>query len=128
MSIELPIVPLGTTVEDDIRDEKLMKNYSNAMDSWNRTIEETNARESARTRTTNTALSEIELWRSRSASYQNLTQQLSHPSVQIIKDRLEAYYQAEILNSNVDTFNKNMKNLNKNTSEAKENVKFLTTL
>lgn len=98
------------------------------MDSWNRTIEETNARESARTRTTNTALSEIELWRSRSASYQNLTQQLSHPSVQIIKDRLEAYYQAEILNSNVDTFNKNMKNLNKNTSEAKENVKFLTTL
>lgn len=31
-------------------------------------------------------------------------------------------------NSIVDDFIKNMKTLNKNTSEAKENVKFLTTL
>jgi hypothetical protein len=52
-------------------------------------------RESERTRLSKTALAEIELWRSRSASYQNLTQQLSHNSVGIIKERLEAYSQTE---------------------------------
>jgi hypothetical protein len=79
------MVPLGTTLESDITDPELIKNYLNAMDSWNKTIVETLDRESKRFRTSNTALSEIELWRSRSASYQNLTQQLSHNSVVIIK-------------------------------------------
>jgi hypothetical protein len=64
------------------------------MDSWNKTILETLDKEPKRQRSSNTALSEIELWRSRSASYQNLTQQLSHNYVQIIKDRLEAYVQS----------------------------------
>jgi hypothetical protein len=114
-------VPPGTTIEQDIRDPELMKNYLSAMDSWNKTILETLDRESKRTRTSNTALAEIELWRSRSASYQNLTQQLSHNSVLIIKERLEAYSQTEngMGNLVVDDFIKNMKNLNKNTSEAK---------
>lgn len=107
-----------------------MKTYLNAMDSWNKTILETLDKEPKRQRNSNTALSEIELWRSRSASYQNLTQQLSHNSVLIVKERLEAYSQTEngMGNLVVDDFIKNMKTLNKNTSEAKENVKFLTTL
>ena len=130
VSIELPIVPFDTTIETDIKDQELMNNYLSAMESWNKTIKETLDRESKRARTSNTALSEIELWRSKSASYQNLTQQLSHASVAIIKDRLEAFSQTEsgMGNMVVDDFIKNMKNLNKNTAEAKENVKFLTTL
>jgi dynein heavy chain len=59
-----------------------------------------------------------------------LSQQLSHPSVQHIKERLDHFSQTEngLGNGVVDEFVKNLKHLNKFTAEAKENVKFLTTL
>ena len=101
------------------------------MESWTNTIIETIKRENEqRKRTTQTALAEIELWRSRSASYSNLMQQLSHKSVQTIQTRLEAYCKTEngLGNTVAEEFSKQMKLLSKLTSEAKENVKFLTTL
>lgn len=58
------------------------------------------------------------MWRSRSASYQNLSQQLAHPSVEIIKQRLEAYCQTEsgVGSVVVDDFIKNFQILKRNTS------------
>lgn len=38
VSIQLPMVPTGTTIESDIRDSELMSTYINAMESWNKTI------------------------------------------------------------------------------------------
>lgn len=59
------------------------------MESWTNTIVDTIRRENEqRKRTSQTALAEIELWRSRSASYSNLVQQLSHKSVHVIQSRL----------------------------------------
>lgn len=57
-------------------------------------------------------------------------QQLSHKSVHIIQSRLEAYCKTEngLGNTVAEEFGKQMKLLAKLTSEAKENVKFLTTL
>lgn len=57
-------------------------------------------------------------------------QQLSHKSVQIIQSRLEAFCKTEngLGNSVAEEFSKQMKLLSKLTGEAKENVKFLTTL
>lgn len=48
----------------------------------------------------------------------------------MIKERLEAFILTEngLGNDVVDEFSKNLKNLSKNTGDAKENVKFLTTL
>lgn len=131
VSIELPIVAIGDDIERDIADQELMANYAAAMESWTGTIVETIKRENEqRKRTSQTALAEIELWRSRSASYSNLIQQLSHRSVQVIQSRLEAYCKTEngLGNSVAEEFAKQMKLLGKLTSEAKENVKFLTTL
>lgn len=89
VSIELPFVAMGDDIERDIQDQDLMSNYAAAMESWTSTIVETIKRENEqRKRTSQTALAEIELWRSRSASYSNLIQQLSHRSVQIIQSRL----------------------------------------
>ncbi len=57
-------------------------------------------------------------------------QQLSHKSVHVIQSRLEAYCKTEngLGNTVAEEFGKQMKLLGKLTSEAKENVKFLTTL
>jgi dynein heavy chain len=57
-------------------------------------------------------------------------QQLSHKSVHVIQSRLEAYCKTEngLGNTVAEEFGKQMKLLAKLTSEAKENVKFLTTL
>ena len=131
VSIELPIVAIGDDIERDIADMDLMTNYGNAMESWTNTIIETIRRENEqRKRTTQTALAEIELWRSRSASYSNLIQQLSHRSVGVIHSRLEAYCKTEngLGNTVAEEFTKQMKLLSKLNGEAKENVKFLTTL
>jgi dynein heavy chain len=124
-------VAVGDDIERDIQDQELMANYAAAMESWTGTITDTIKRENEqRKRSSQTALAEIELWRSRSASYSNLIQQLSHRSVQIIQSRLEAYCRTEngLGNSVAEEFAKQMKLLGKLTSEAKENVKFLTTL
>lgn len=96
-----------------------MNNYAAAMESWTSTIIDTIKRENEqRKRTSQTALAEIELWRSRSASYSNLIQQLSHKSVEVIKSRLEAYCQTEngLGNTVVEDFSKQMKQLNKFTA------------
>lgn len=96
-----------------------MASYANAMESWTTTIIDTIKRENEqRKRTSQTALAEIELWRSRSASYSNLIQQLSHRSVQIIQSRLEAYCKTEngLGNSVAEEFAKQMKLLGKLTS------------
>lgn len=58
------------------------------MDNWNQTIKDTIKRETEKQIETRTALAEIELWRSRSASYSTLVQQLSHPSINIVKTRI----------------------------------------
>lgn len=131
VSIELPIIAIGDDIERDIGDVDLMNNYGTAMESWINTIVETVKRENdQKKRSSQTALAEIELWRSRSASYSNLIQQLSHKSVQIIHSRLDAYCKTEngLGNTVAEEFTKQMKLLSKLNGEAKENVKFLTTL
>jgi hypothetical protein len=119
VSIELPIVALGDDIERDIQDQGLMNNYASAMESWTNTIIDTIKRENEqRKRTSQTALAEIELWRSRSASYSNLMQQLSHKSVQVIQTRLESYCKTEngLGNTVAEEFSKQMKLLSKLTS------------
>lgn len=103
----------------------LLNRYEAAMDKWTNTIKETVNKEKNRPES-RTAITEIELWRTRAASYSTLYQQLSLPAIHTIVSRLEKYY-TEPSNS-LTEFNREYKELAKLNSEAKDNVKFLTTL
>ena len=96
------------------------------MESWTQIIKTTIQKEQSKKLETNSALAEIELWRSRSATLSTLHQQLSNPLVGIVRQRLSQYLQDNP--STVIEFDMQIKELTKNYSEAKDNVKFLTTL
>jgi dynein heavy chain len=131
VTIELPEVVDQIDDETAIHDNDLMAKYIAAMESWTQTIKDTIKRESEKQLETRTALAEIELWRSRSASLSTLNQQLSHHSINTIKERIERYSATENGSYGamaLEEFTKNSKNLAKQNAEAKENVKFLTTL
>jgi dynein heavy chain len=71
-------------------------------------------------------MAEIEYWRARNAVISTLHQQLSNPMITQVKKLLMIY-----LNDNtsiVAEFEKQMMDLTKLYGEAKDNVKFLTTL
>lgn len=78
---------------------------------------------------TNSALSEIEIWRSKQAILSMLHQQLSHNLINIVKNRVKMS-QADNPQTatTVMDFELQMKELSKLYNEAKDSVKFLTTL
>lgn len=103
-----------------------MAKYETYIEEWTKTIKTTIQKEAAKKTERNSALADIELWRSRSATLSTLHQQLSNPLVNVVQQRLQRY-----LNDNpsvVIEFTHNMKELTKAYGEAKDNVKFLTTL
>lgn len=131
VTIELPEHVTDTDTETAVRDNDLMAKYISAMESWTQTIKDTIKRESEKQLESRTSLAEIELWRSRSASLSTLDQQLSHPEIKIIKERVEKYGQTEngsYGNIALEDFMKHSMSLTKNNNEAKDNVKYLTTL
>jgi dynein heavy chain len=125
VTIEIPEDPPGTTEENYLTNVELVNRYETAMDKWTNTIKETINKEKNREES-RTAIAEIELWRTRAASYSTLYQQLSLPSISTIVQRLEKYYSDP--SNSLTEFNREYKELSKLNSEAKDNVKFLTTL
>ena len=95
--------------------------------SWRDIIKTTIQKEKEKKPEPNYSLGEIEYWRSRSATLSTLHQQLSHPSVNMVKKRLAI---CRIIDNsmNIKDFDDALKELNKLYSEAKDNVKFLNTL
>lgn len=103
-----------------------MEKYEQYMEEWTKTIKTTIQKEQSRKLERNSALADIELWRSRSATLSTLHQQLCNPVVQVVKTRLQNYL---IDNPTVIIeFENQLKELTKQYGEAKDNVKFLTTL
>lgn len=96
------------------------------MEEWTKTIRTTIAKEQNKKLERNSALADIELWRSRSATLSTLHQQLSNPHVQVVRQRLQKYLVDNP--STIIEFDQHMKELTKQYGEAKDNVKFLTTL
>lgn len=76
----------------------------------------------------NSAQAEIEMWRSKSAILSTLHQQLSHPLITTVKKRVTAWQNESSPSTVVMDFEGQMKELTKIYNEAKDNVKFLTTL
>ena len=96
------------------------------MEEWTKTIKAAILKEQSKKLDRNSALADIELWRSRSATLSTLHQKLSNPHVQMVRQRLQKYLVDNP--STIIEFDNQMKDLTKQYGEAKDNVKFLTTL
>lgn len=74
-------------------------------------------------------MGEIEFWRNKSATLSTLHQQLSLPIVNTVIDRLRLYQEENAGNLQyIQDFEENFRLLTNLYNEAKDNMKFLTTL
>ncbi|CAD7947894.1 unnamed protein product [Amoebophrya sp. A25] len=98
-----------------------------AVEEWTKIMEGTVRRETNRGRANKYPLAEIELWRERSSNISTLYEQLSLPNVQALLNLLHKHPQ-QSTGLLVQTFEDSFGELAKMHAEAKDNVKFLTTL
>eukprot|EP01116_Phalansterium_solitarium_P024846 TRINITY_DN921_c0_g1_i7.p1 TRINITY_DN921_c0_g1~~TRINITY_DN921_c0_g1_i7.p1 ORF type:complete len:1316 (+),score=676.84 TRINITY_DN921_c0_g1_i7:209-4156(+) len=105
------------------RDDEIVSQIESAVDEWTQLVQSQVEREAKRTPRGNGPLAEIELWRDKHATFNTLYEQLNSASVGRLLDVLEALDSQMLLN-----FKLVLAELTKQYNEAKDNVKFLTTL
>ena len=79
VTIKVPYVPTNLTEQEICRNRALIEEYQQTVEEWAQTIKETIEREKGRVKEMNTAYGEVEYWRSRSATFNTLYQQLTMP-------------------------------------------------
>ena len=117
--LEVPNLVLSDNIEENLKNEDLMKEIDEVCRNWYKQI--TNALEAQQRKTPqgNGPLAEIDYWRERNAALSALYEQLRLPRVQMFLD----------IFGNVDNMFEYLKqDLNKFYVEAKDNVRFLSTL
>jgi len=105
---------------------EFMAKLEEIMESWTEKIATTLKKEEAKKAEPNSSLAEIEYWRARNAVISTLYQQISNPMISQVKKLLMVYLQDN--QTVVNEFEHQMKELTRVYGEAKDNVKFLTTL
>ncbi|RKO94122.1 dynein heavy chain and region D6 of dynein motor-domain-containing protein [Blyttiomyces helicus] len=112
-----------TDIEEAARDTSTVKSLETLSEEWIETIMEILAKEMKKSPLGNGPLAEIEFWRDRNASLSTLYEQLNLPIVHTIVQILN---RAQVSLSSSLEFQ--LGELNKFYTEAKDNVKFLSTL
>ena len=117
--LEVPELLLSDNVDENLRNEALMSQVEETCKNWNSQI--TNAIEVQQQKTPhgNGPLAEIDYWRERNAAFSALYEQLKAPRV---RQLLDIYGHVD------NTFEFLKQDLNKHYTEAKDNVRFLSTL
>ena len=126
INIKVPELP------QDMNDEEILATRNEElqaiMEEWTKTIRDIIAKEKAKKpENNNSAMGEIEFWRSRSASLSALHQQFNMPQVKKV-EKIMQHSKSSYDNLTCENFRKEIANLNKIFSVAKDNVKFLNTL
>lgn len=85
VNIVIPDMQDDLSDQEAIKNKGLMEKYESYLEKWTNTIKIIIAKEQSKKPDPNSALAEIESWRSKSATFSNLHQQLSHPFVQTVK-------------------------------------------
>lgn len=111
------------------RDRQLVDRLQEAIEEWIAIIKETVEKENQKGPERNTALAVIDYWTNRSARFNTLYQQLSLPQVKVIVGVMEANEQMNTHDAySLDPFKSQMQDFTKLYAQAKDFVKFLTTL
>lgn len=117
--LEVPELTLSDNMDENLKDEELMGQIENACRNWFKQIGQALELQQKKVPQGNGPLAEIDYWRERNAALSALYEQLRLPKVKLY---LELF-------SNMDnSFEYLKQDLNKFYTEAKDNVRFLSTL
>lgn len=117
--LELPDIQLSENIEENLKNEEVMQVVESTCRNWFKQLSIAVEVQQNKTPQYNGPLAEIDYWRERNAAFSALYEQLKLPKV---KQMLELY-------GNIDNSIEYLKqDLNKYYTEAKDNVRFLSTL
>ena len=117
--LEVPDLVLAENVDDNVKNTELMSEIENACKNWYKQISNALEVQQKKTPQGNGPLAEIDYWRERNAALSALYEQLRLPRVQQF---------LEVFNYIDNSFEYLKQDLNKYYIEAKDNVRFLSTL
>ncbi|GMF23629.1 unnamed protein product [Phytophthora lilii] len=112
-----------TKPESHLDDYELINTLEQALEEWSKSVASVVDQETRKTPKRKGPLAEIEFWRERNATLSTIFEQINMPTVQKMLKLLELVEASMLL-----TFKYHFSELSKLYVEAKDNVKFLTTL
>ncbi|ETN24636.1 hypothetical protein PPTG_00868 [Phytophthora nicotianae INRA-310] len=112
-----------TKPESHLDDYELINRLEQALEEWSKSVASVVEQEIRKTPKRKGPLAEIEFWRERNATLSTIFEQINMPTVQKMLKLLELVEASMLL-----TFKYHFSELSKLYVEAKDNVKFLTTL
>eukprot|EP00644_Phytophthora_capsici_P007267 jgi/Phyca11/16825/fgenesh1_pg.PHYCAscaffold_22_\ len=112
-----------TKPESHLDDYELINTLEQALEDWSKSVASVVEQEIRKTPKRKGPLAEIEFWRERNATLSTIFEQINMPAVQKMLKLLELVEASMLL-----TFKYHFSELSKLYVEAKDNVKFLTTL
>lgn len=112
-----------TKPESHLDDYELINTLEQALEEWSKSVASVVEQETRKTPKRKGPLAEIEFWRERNATLSTIYEQINMPTVQKMLKLLELVEASMLL-----TFKYHFSELSKLYIEAKDNVKFLTTL
>lgn len=120
-------MPENASTEELCKNEKLIDELINTVEQWTITIKETIDRENLRGKGEKSASGETEYWRQRNATFNTLYQQLNMPQVKrIIHVMLSNEQKSD--GYSLENYNTQYQQFQKLYAQAKDFVKFLSTL
>ena len=121
--LEMPSVVLGDDIGEISKDSELLSLLEETLQNWQVTISAAIELELKKTPQGNGPLAEIDFWRERNATLSAITEQLKLPTVNKVMAVL-----AKIHSETLPSFEYHRSELHKYYVEAKDNVRFLSTL
>ena len=118
--LEIPDIELSDNIQENLKNKDLLEQVRDTVMQWQRLIEDALQELMKRKPLKNGPLAEIDYWRERNSALSGLIEQLKQP---IVEQFYEIFRQAEGI---ID--NQTINSLNKAYAEAKDNVRFLSTL
>ncbi|EDV22455.1 uncharacterized protein TRIADDRAFT_50643 [Trichoplax adhaerens] len=121
--LDIPDIPLSNDVQTTIKDKDMLNKLEGTLDSWEKAISTIIENELKKVPRGSGPLAEIDFWRQRNSTLSALSEQLQLPYVKkVIEILTEANSHA------LSSFEYNRSEMIKYYTEAKDNVRFLSTL
>lgn len=123
IKLDVPDADVGPSVTVAAKDKKLVAQLEIALENWEKAISSAVEQQLKYQPQGKGPLAEVDFWRERSSALSALSEQLQLPTIQKMLATLKA---ADV--TGLSSFEYNLGELNKYQTEAKDNVRFLSTL
>ena len=123
VKLDIPDVEIKPAVAEACKENEVVYQLELALENWEKTIVSAVEHQIRRQPQGNGAMAEVDFWRERCSALSVLSEQLQLPTIQKMLAVLKA---ADV--TGLSSFEYNLGELNKYQTEAKDNVRFLSTL